>query len=65
MTKEELFDKLCQISGFLVGYGDVAELAADRLRRLMDEIDAKGLQAAEPLTEAAESPPEGTNSDDG
>jgi hypothetical protein len=48
MTKDELFDKISQISGFLVGYGDVAELAADRLRRLMDEIDAVGLAACDP-----------------
>jgi len=46
LTKDELLDRIAQVSGFLAGYGDVAEIAAERLRRLMDEIDERGVEAA-------------------
>lgn len=45
MTTDELMDRISQVSNFLVGYGAVAELAAERLRRLMDEIEDRGLSA--------------------
>jgi hypothetical protein len=48
MDKEELIDRICQVSGFLVGFGEVAEIAARKLRELMNDIDMRGLAAAEP-----------------
>lgn len=40
MTNEQIVDRISQISSFLVGYGDVAELAARKLRELCAEIEA-------------------------
>jgi len=40
MTNDQIIDRIYQISGFLVGFGDAAELAASKLRELASEIEA-------------------------
>lgn len=47
-TKDELLDRIAQVSGFLVGFGDAAEVAAKKLRELMNEVDERGIEASEP-----------------
>lgn len=39
MTNDEIIDRIYQISGFLVGFGDAAALAASKLRELASEIE--------------------------
>lgn len=43
LTQDQLIDKIYKISGFLVGYGEAAEMAAAKLRELVREIETKGI----------------------
>lgn len=51
MTKDELFQRICLVTGFLSGWGPEVDIAARKLRELMDEVDVRGLQAAEPIAD--------------
>lgn len=49
MDKADLEDRICTISSFLTGNGTVAEIAAQKLRELMDEIDERGVERLESI----------------
>lgn len=43
MSKNELIDRLEQLSRFLVGFGEAAELVSKKLRELVDEVEKHGV----------------------
>ncbi len=47
-VEEQLIDELSQIAAFLVGNGDVAELAARRIRRIMAHAQQSSVVGSEP-----------------